>query len=102
MTDKPTRRYKLCADKIENLEDVKKIFALMDLRIQTDDPEYDQVKQYFCLEVVPRGYIKLIEKVGYEGIANMNWNEMESEASKLLNEIEQQDLEFLNEDEKES
>ena len=32
----------------------------------------------------------------------MNWNEMESEASKLLNEIEQQDLEFLNEDEKES
>jgi len=102
MTDKPTRRYKLCADKIESLEDVKKIFALMDLRIQTDDPEYDQVKQYFCLEVVPRGYIKLIEKVGYEGIANMNWNEMESEASKLLNEIEQQDLEFLNEDEKES
>jgi|DEB0MinimDraft_6_1074348.scaffolds.fasta_scaffold28682_2 hypothetical protein len=102
MTDKPTRRYKLCADKIESLEDVKKIFALMDLRIQTDDPEYDQVKQYFCLEIVPRGYIKLIEKVGYEGIANMNWNEMESEASKLLNEIEQQDLEFLNEDEKES
>ena len=102
MTDKPTRRYKLCADKIESLEDVKKIFALMDLRIQTDDPEYEEVKDYFCLEVVPRGYIKLIEKVGYEGIANMNWNEMESEASKLLNEIEQQDLEFLNEDEKES
>jgi len=102
MTDKPTRRYQLCVDKLETLEDVKKILDMMQLRIQTDDPEYDQVKQYFCLEVVPRGYIKLIEKVGYEGIANMNWNEMESEASKLLNEIEQQDLEFLNEDEKES
>jgi len=102
MTDKPTRRYKLCADKIESLEDVKKIFALMDLRIQTDDPEYEEVKDYFCLEVVPRGYIKLLEKVGYEGIANMNWDEMEIEASKLLNKIEQQDLEFLNEDEKES
>jgi len=102
MTDKPTRRYQLCVDKLETLEDVKKILDMMQLRIQTDDPGYDQVKQYFCLEVVPRGYIKLIEKVGYEGIANMNWNEMESEASKLLNEIEQQDLEFLNEDEKES
>ena len=88
MTDKPTRRYKLCADKIESLEDVKKIFALMDLRIQTDDPRYEEVKDYFCLEVVPRGYIKLLEKVGYEGIANMNWDEMEIEASKLLNETD--------------
>jgi len=102
MTDKPTRRYQLCVDKLETLEDVKKILDMMQLRIQTDDPRYEEVKDYFCLEVVPRGYIKLLEKVGYEGIANMNWDEMEIEASKLLNEIEQQDLEFLNEDEKES
>ena len=102
MTDKPTRRYQLCVDKLETLEDVKKILDMMQLRIQTDDPRYEEVKDYFCLEVVPRGYIKLLEKVGYEGIANMNWDEMEIEASKLLNEIQQQDLEFLNEDEKES
>ena len=34
--------------------------------------------------MVPRGYIKLLEKVGYEGINQMNWDEMEIEASKLL------------------
>ena len=84
MTDKPTRRYQLCVDKLETLEDVKKILDLMQLRIQTDDSGYEEVKDYFCLEVVPRGYIKLLEKVGYEGIANMNWDEMEIEASKLL------------------
>jgi len=88
MTDKPTRRYQLCVDKLETLEDVKKILDLMQLRIQTDDSGYEEVKDYFCLEVVPRGYIKLLEKVGYEGIANMNWDEMEIEASKLLNEID--------------
>lgn len=88
MTDNPTRRYQLCVDKLETLEDVKKILDMMQLRIQTDDPRYEEVKDYFCLEVVPRGYIKLLEKVGYEGIANMNWDEMEIEASKLLNETD--------------
>jgi hypothetical protein len=84
MTNKPTRRYQLCVDKLENLEDVKKILDLLKIRIQTDDPEYEEVKKYFCLEVVPRGYIKLLKKVGYEGINQMNWDEMEIEASKLL------------------
>lgn len=84
MTDKPTRRYQLTVDKIETLEDVKKILDIMQIRIDTDNPLYEEVKDYFQLEVVPRGYIKLLEKVGYEGIADMNWDEMEIEASKLL------------------
>ena len=84
MTDKPTRRYQLTVDKIETLEDVKKILDIMQIRIDTDNPLYEEVKDYFQLEVVPRGYIKLLEKVGYEGIVDMNWDEMEIEASKLL------------------
>lgn len=86
MDKQPTRRYQLCVDKIETLEDVKKIFDMMQIRIDTDNLLYEEVKNYFCLEVVPRGYVKLLEKFGYEGIKDMNWNEMEAEASKLLNE----------------
>ena len=84
MTDKAKRRYKLRVDKIKTFEDVKKILDIMQIRIDTDNPLYEEVKDYFQLEVVPRGYIKLLEKVGYEGIADMNWDEMEIEASKLL------------------
>jgi hypothetical protein len=86
MDKQPTRRYQLCVDRIETLEDVKKILDMMQIRINTDNPLYEEVKDYFGLEVVPRGYIKLLEKVGYEGIRDMNWDEMEAEASKLLNE----------------
>ena len=88
MTDKPTRRYQLCVDKLETLDDVKKILDMIQLRIQTDDDRYEEVKDFFCLEVVPLGYIKLLDKVGYEGIADMNWDEMEIEAAKLLNETD--------------
>jgi hypothetical protein len=84
MTDKPTRRYQLCVDKLETLDDVKKILDMMQLRIDTDNPLYEEVKDYFNVEVVPRGYIKLLKKVGYEKINKMNWDEMEIEAAKLL------------------
>jgi hypothetical protein len=86
MDKQPTRRYQLCVDRIETLEDVKKILDMMQIRINTDNPLYEEVKDYFCLEVVPKGYVKLLEKFGYDGIRDMNWNEMEIEASKLLNE----------------
>ena len=85
MDKQPTRRYQLCMDKIESLEDVKKILDVMQIRIDTDNLLYEEVKDYFCLEVVPRGYIKLLEKVGYEGIVDMNWDEMEIDASKPHN-----------------
>lgn len=91
MTEKPTRRYQLTVDKIETLEDVKKILDILQLRIDTDNPLYEEVKDYFQLEVVPRGYMKLLEKVGYEGIANMSWDEMEIEASKLLTDSDNEE-----------
>lgn len=84
-----TRRYQLCIDKVETLEDVKKILDVMKIRIQTDDPAWDEVEDYFCLEVVPKGYFKLLDKIGWEGIAELNYDE-----------IEQQSLDLLSEDEK--
>jgi len=34
-----TRRFELCVDKIETLEDVKKVLKTMHIRIDTDHPE---------------------------------------------------------------
>ena len=81
-----TRRFELCADKIETLEDVKKILNSMHIRIDTDNPEWEKVEDYFCLEVVPKGYFKLLEKIGHEGIAKLHYHEIEQQAFELLNE----------------
>jgi hypothetical protein len=83
-----TRRFELCADKIETLEDVKKILNLMHIRIDTDNPEWEKVEDYFCLEVVPKGYFKLLEKIGHEGIADLHYHEIEQQALELLNETD--------------
>lgn len=81
-----TRRYQLCVEKIENLEDVKKVLDAMKIRIDTDNPEWVNVSQYFCLEVVPKGYLKLLDKIGWEGIAELHYKEIEEQAAKLLEE----------------
>ena len=81
-----TRRYELCVDKLETLEDIKKVLSVMKIRIETDNSVWEEVEEYFCLEVVPKGYMKLLDKIGWEGIAELNYNEIEIEASKLLNE----------------
>ena len=84
-----TRRFQLCIDKVETLEDIKKILDAMKVRMDTDNPDWEKVEDYFCLEVVPKGYMKLLQKIGQEGIAELHYHE-----------IEQQSLELLNEDEK--
>ena len=92
MTNHPKkRRYQLCADKIETLEDVKKILGAMHVRIDTDNPLWEEVEEYFCLEVVPKGYMKLLDKIGWEGIVELDYNEMEVEAAKLLEQSENND-----------
>ena len=83
-----TRRFKLCIDKIETLEDVKKILDAMNIRIDTDNPEWESVKDYFKLEIVPKGYLKLLRKIGQEGIAELHYHEIEQQALELLNEDE--------------
>ncbi len=80
-----TRRYQLCVDKIETLEDVKKVLDAMKVRIETDNPEWENVEDYFCLEVVPKGYTKLLDKIGWDGIAELHYHEIEQQALELLN-----------------
>ena len=59
------------------------VLNVMKIRIDTDNPLYESVKDYFCLEIVPRGYFKLLEKIGQEGINNLHFHEIEQQA--LLN-----------------
>ena len=81
-----TRRFKLCVDQLETLDDVKKILDLLDIRIMTDNPVWEEVGQFFKLECVPKGYMKLHKKIGAEGIAELHYHEIEREAKKLLDE----------------
>lgn len=82
------RRFKLCVDKLETLDDVKKILDLLDIRLQTDNPVWEEVGQFFTHECVPRGYMKLRHKIGDEEIAKLHYHEIEREAKKLLDEEE--------------
>jgi hypothetical protein len=84
-----TRRLQLCTDKIETLEDVKKVLNTMKIRIDTDNPDYESVKDYFKLEIVPKGYFKLLKKIGQEGIAELHYHEIEQQALELLSEDEE-------------
>ena len=83
-----TRRFKLSIDTIETLDDVKKILDLLDIRLQTDNPVWEEVGQFFTYECVPRGYMKLRQKIGDDEIAKLHYHEIEIEAKKLLDEEE--------------
>ncbi len=82
------RRFKLVVDKLETLDDVKKILDYLDIRLQTDNPIWEEIGQFFTYECVPRGYMKLRQKIGDEGIAKLHYHEIEAEAKKLLSEEE--------------
>lgn len=89
MTKKPLRRFELCTERLETLEDVKKVLKAMHIRIDTDNPYYEELEYYFSTEVVPRGYMKVLEKVGYEKINTMTLEEIEKMGLELLNENEE-------------
>ena len=84
MTKKPLRRFELCTERLETLEDVKKILKALQIRIDTDNPLYEELEYYFSTEVVPRGYIKVLEEVGYEKINQMTLEEIEQKGRELL------------------
>ena len=84
MTEKPVRRWELNTEKLETLEDVKKILKALQIRIDTNSPYYEELEHYFSTEVVPRGYIKVLEKFGYEKIGKMTWEEIERIGFELL------------------
>jgi len=83
-----TRRFQLCIDKVETFEDVKKILDAMCIRIQTDNPNWDKVEDYFCLEVVPKGYFDLVKKIGDNEIAKLHYHEIEQQAFELMKDNE--------------
>ena len=89
MTEKFVRRFELCTERLETLEDVKKVLKALQIRLDTDNPLYEELEYYFSTEVVPRGYIKVLDKMGYEEIGKMSWDEIAQMGSELLNQNEE-------------
>lgn len=89
MTEKPVRRFELCIDKLETIEDIKKILDIMQIRINTDNPLYEELEHYFTREVVPKGYSKVLEAIGYKKIGTMTLEEIEQMGRELLNQNEE-------------
>lgn len=83
MTEKHIRKFELCIERLETLEDVKKILKALQIRIDTDHPFYEELQYYFSIEVVPPGYLKLYEKVGDE-IYKMSYDEIVEKGIELL------------------
>jgi hypothetical protein len=84
MTEKPVKRFELCTERLETLEDVKKVLKALQIRIDTDNPLYEELKYYFSVEVVPPGYFKLYEKVGPDEIHKMTYEEIVQKGLELL------------------
>jgi hypothetical protein len=84
MTKKPKRRFELCIERLETLEDVKKVLKALQIRIDTDNPLYEELEYYFSTEVVPPGYIKVLEEMGYEKINKMTLEEIAQRGLELL------------------
>lgn len=80
----PVRRFELCTERLQTLEDVKKILKALQIRIDTDNPLYEELEYYFSTEVVPLGYLKVLEVVGYEKINTMTWEEIAKMGLELL------------------
>jgi hypothetical protein len=81
--EKPVRTYQLDPDKIETIEDVRKVLGAVKLRIDTDHYMFDELTEYFTTEVVPRGYIPLLNMVGDEKVAKMTFEQMEEKIIEL-------------------
>jgi len=83
MIEKPIRRFELCTERLETLEDIKKVLKVLQIRIDTDNPLYEELEYYFSTEVVPPGYLKVLEAVGYDEINKMTNEEIEQKAIQL-------------------
>jgi hypothetical protein len=87
MTDKPVRRFELCTERLKTVKDIKKVLKVLQIRIDTDNPLYEELEYYFSTEVVPLGYLKVYEKVG-DKIYEMSMEEIAQMGSELLNQNE--------------
>lgn len=84
MTELPKKIFELCTERLETLEDVKKILKALQIRIDTDNPDYKELEYYFSTEVIPIGYMKVLEQVGHMEIGKMTYEEIEQKALELL------------------
>jgi len=81
---KPVRRFELCTERLKTIKDIKKILKALQIRIDTDNPLYEELEYYFSTEVVPPGYLKVLEKVGYDEIGKMTCDEIAQMGLELL------------------
>lgn len=88
MTEKHVKRFELCTERLETVEDIAKILKALHIRIDTDNPLYEELSYYFSTEVVPPGYLKVYEKVG-DKIYEMSMEEIAQMGSELLNKNEE-------------
>ena len=88
MTEKPVRRFELCTERLETIEDIAKVLKALQIRIDTDNPLFEELSYYFSTEVVPPGYLKVYEKVG-DKIYEMSMEEIAQMGSELLNQNEE-------------
>ena len=91
MTKEPVRRFQLCTERLETLEDVIKIIKVLQIRIDTDNPLYEELEYYFSTEVVPPGYVKVLEEVGSEKINQMTLEQIAQRGLELLQKSENND-----------
>jgi hypothetical protein len=84
MTDKPIRRFELCTERLKTIKDIKKVLKALQIRIDTDNPLYEELEYYFSTEVVPPGYLKVLEAVGHEEICKMSTEEIIQKGLELL------------------
>ena len=89
MTEKPVRRFELCTERLKTIKDIKKVLKALQIRLDTDNPLYEELEYYFSTEVVSRGYLLVLEKVGYEEINKMSTDEIAQMGSELLNQNEE-------------
>jgi len=86
MTKLALRRFELSTDRLKTLDDVIKILKALQIRIDNDNPLYEELEYYFGTEVVPVGYLKVLEHVGHIEIGKMTYEEIEKMALELSNE----------------
>jgi hypothetical protein len=84
MSEKSVKRFQLCTENLKTLDDVIKIIDTLQVRIDTDNPNYEELKDYFTVEVVPPGYLKLYEKIGPDKIYKMTSEEIKKSCNEIL------------------
>jgi uncharacterized protein YpbB len=51
MTEKqPVRRFEPCTERLKTIKDIKKVLKALQIRIDTDNPLYEELEYYFLLK----------------------------------------------------